>query len=97
MNEGAFRQNFGKSFNQNIGKWNLDNVNYCDSILDDTIAFQIKYNNNKSIPYKTKEIKEWFKENRDRMNEIDLKVEYGEIIDVFFLNINSKKNINLNN
>ncbi len=46
---------------------------------------------------KTKEIKEWFKENRDRMNEIDLKVEYGEIIDVFFLNINSKKNINLNN
>ncbi len=52
---------------------------------------------NKSIPYKTKEIKEWFKENRDKMNDIDLKVEYGEIIDVFFLNINSKKNINLNN
>ena len=76
-----------KVFNQNISKWNLDNIKNCDYILDNTKAFEIKYNNNKSIPYKTKEIKEWIINNRDKMNDIDIKEKYGKEVDGFFSNI----------
>ena len=75
------------NFNQNISNWNLEKVKSCEHILYGTKAFKIKYNNNKSMPYKTNDIKEWFKENRDKMNEIDIKDKYGEEVDGFFSNI----------
>jgi surface protein len=80
-----------KSFNQNISNWCLDNVLDCQFMLDKAKAFLDKYNSGEPLPYYTKKIKEWFNNNRDKMNEIDIKENHSEEINNFFSNINLKK------
>ena len=79
------------NFNGNISNWDTSNVTNISSIFFEAKAFLNKYNNGEPLPYNTKKIKEWFNNNRDKMNEIDIKVKHGEDIDNFFSNINLKK------
>ena len=78
---------YAKSFNQNISSWNLNNVTTMGNIFTAATAFQDKYNDGEHLPYNIEEFKEWFKENRDKMNEIDIKEKEGKNIDDFFSNI----------
>jgi hypothetical protein len=50
-------------------------------------AFYKKFNNNIPLPLENNDLKEWFNLNRERMNEIDIKIKHGEDIDGFFSNI----------
>ncbi len=69
---------YAKSFNQNISSWNLNNVTTMGNIFTAATAFQDKYNDGEHLPYNIEEFKEWFKENRDKMNEIDIKEKEGK-------------------
>ena len=77
---------YAKSFNQAL---NLDTskVTNMDYMFEKTKAFLDKYNSSKPLPNYTNEIKEWLNDNRDRMNEIDIKDKHGKEIDDFFSNI----------
>jgi hypothetical protein len=44
------------------------------------------------IPYHTEEFKIWFDNNRDRMNDLDIKDKYGNQINDFFSNIKGADN-----
>ena len=79
-----------EKFNQNISSWNLDNAIDCDSMLFYTKAFEKKYNYNLLLSYHKTNLKNWLNENRDRMNEIDIKDKHGENLDKFFSFISSK-------
>ncbi len=79
-----------EKFNQNISSWNLDNVIDCDTMLFYTKAFEKKYNYNLLLSYHTTNLKNWLNENRERMNEIDIKDKHGENLNNFFSFISSK-------
>ena len=77
-----------EKFNQNIGSWKLDNIISADDIFVCNRSFYLKYNNGKPMPNETKDFLNWLNNNRDRMNEIDIKLNYGEKINDFFSKIN---------
>ena len=79
------------SFNQNISSWDLSNIRYCDYMFDNAKTFLNKYNNGNSLPEDTIYIIDWLKDNKERMNAIDLKEKYGKEIDDFFLDISINK------
>ena len=69
---------------------NLDitNVTKCNNMFTSSKPYAAKYNNNNiPLPEDTEKIKDWFKENSDKINEINLKNRYGKEIDDFFFNI----------
>ena len=74
-------------FNQNISNWNLDKIENCDNMFEEAEAFLDKYNSGKPLPADSEDIKKWLIKNRDRMNAIDTKNNYGKEIDGFFSNI----------
>ena len=77
-----------KTFNQNISSWILDNIKSTYSMFDNAKAFLDKYNSGEALSSYTDKIKEWINNNRERMNEIDIKDQHGEEIDGFFYKIN---------
>ena len=68
---------------------NLDitNVTKCNNMFTSSKPYAAKYNNNIPLPEDIEKIKEWFKENSDKINAINLKNRYGKEIDDFFSNI----------
>ena len=83
----SYMFNKSKLFNQNISNWNLDNIRKCNYMFEETKAFLDKYNSGVSLPTNTNEIKEWLNNNRDRMNDIDIKEKHGDEVEGFFSNI----------
>ena len=83
-----------REFNQNISNWNLENIEDLNEIFEEAKAFIKKYNSDKPLPEDTKEIKNWFNLNRERMNMIDVKDKHGTEIDNFFSNFSKINNIN---
>ena len=79
-------------FAQNIGKWDLSNIKEAIFMLDNTEAFENKYNNGNTLPSYINDIKEWFNNNRDKMREIEIKEKYSNEIENFFLQVNNNKN-----
>ena len=73
-----------KKFNRNISNWNLEKIRLCEDMFDNAKAFLDKYNNGKSLPYHTDQIIDWLKDNRERINMIDIKDKHGEEVDSFF-------------
>ena len=73
-----------KAFNKNISSWIFNDNTNINSLFEYATAFLDKYNNGNPLPNHTDEIKEWIINNRERMNDIDLKDKYGEEIDMFF-------------
>ena len=71
-------------FNQNISSWNLNSKANCYNMFYKVEEFIKKYNNNKELPSLSDNIKDWLNDNRDRMNEIDIKDKYGKEVDNFF-------------
>jgi hypothetical protein len=86
--------NNAEKFNQNISSWKLDNIKSSYSMFNKAKAFEDKYNNGKPLSSYTDKIKEWINNNRERMNEIDIKDQHGEEIDGFFYKINDIYSIN---
>ena len=83
------------NFNQNIGKWNLNNVCHAEHMFYGAQSFINKYNNSKILSFNTINLKNWFNENKNKMNEIDIKENHGVEIDNFFskfTNINIEAN-----
>ena len=76
-------------FNQPIN-FDISNIITMERMFCDADAFLDKYNSGKALPDYTHKIKDWINNNRDRMNEIDLKDKYGDEIDDFFSNIKLK-------
>jgi hypothetical protein len=72
-----------KSFNQPI-IFDISKATIISCMFNKANAFKDKYNSGESLPNYTNEIKEWINNNRDRMNDINLKDKYGEEIDMFF-------------
>ncbi len=85
---------YTKAFNQNISSWNLKNIINCDYMFNNSKAFIDKYNSGEPLPKYTDNIKDWVNLNRDRMNEIDIKLNYGKKINDFFSIINEVYSIN---
>ena len=81
--------NEASAFNQPL-IFNISNVITMERMFCDADAFKDKYNSGKALPDYTHKIKDWINNNRDRMNEIDLKDKYGDEIDDFFSNIKLK-------
>ena len=79
-------------FAQNIGKWDLSNIKEAIFMLDNTEAFENKYNEGNTLPSYINDIKEWFNNNRDKMREIEIKEKYSNEIENFFLQVNNNKN-----
>ena len=77
---------YTRSFNQAIN-FNTSNVIDMDWMFYNAEAFQDKYNSGKELLYHTNEIKEWINNNRDKMNNLDIKDKYGDQINDFFFNI----------
>ena len=73
-------------FNQPI-IFDISKVTTMSYMFNNAKAFQNKYNSGEPLPNYTNEIKEWIINNRDRMNELDIKDKYGDQIDGFFSNI----------
>ena len=90
---------YAKKFDKNISKWNLENVKMCFELFYNADAFLDKYNNSLSLPKNTKDILEWFNNNKEKMNIIDIKDTHGKEIDDFFNNIYStnRNELKLNN
>ena len=76
-----------EKFDKNISNWNLDKIENCDNMFEEAEAFLDKYNSGKPLPADSEDIKKWLIKNRDRMNAIDTKNNYGKEIDGFFSNI----------
>ena len=53
-------------------------------MFDNAKAFLDKYNSSEPLPNRIEKIKEWFNLNRDKMDAIDIKENYGEEINNFF-------------
>ena len=70
-------------FNQPI-IFDISKATIMSYMFEKTKAFLDKYNSGEPLPYNTKKIKEWFNNNRDKMNEIDIKEKHGEEVDSFF-------------
>ena len=70
-------------FNQPI-IFDISKATIMSYMFEKTKAFLDKYNSGEPLPNYTNEIKEWIINNRERMNDIDLKDKYGEEIDMFF-------------
>ena len=85
---------YTKAFNQNIANWDFTNIKECDYMLKNAEAFIDKYNSGEPLPKYTDNIKDWVNLNKDRMNEIDIKLNYGEKINEFFSTINEVCSIN---
>ena len=86
--EGMFYN--AKSFNQPI-IFDISKATIMSYMFNNAKAFQNKYNSGETLPLDTKEIKEWLNENREKMNEIDLKDKYGDEIDDFFSKFSNKE------
>ncbi len=71
---------------------NITNVTKCNNMFTSSKPYAAKYNNNIPLPEDTEKIKEWFKENNDKINAINLKNRYGKEIDDFFSNIKRMDN-----
>ena len=82
---------YTRSFNQAIN-FNTSNVIDMDWMFYNAEAFQDKYNSGKELLYHTNEIKEWINNNRDKMNNLDIKDKYGDQINDFFSNIKKMDN-----
>ena len=78
---------YAKKFDKNISKWNLENVKMCFELFYNADAFLDKYNNSLSLPKNTKDILQWFNNNKEKMNIIDIKDTHGKEIDDFFTDI----------
>ena len=72
------------------------NINNANHMFDNAIAFETKFNNGNSLPKDTNNLKVWFKENRDMMLAIDIKVREKDNLDSFYNNLESLYN-NLDN
>ena len=77
-------------FNQPI-IFNISKATIMSYMFEKTKAFLDKYNSGEPLPNYTNEIKEWIINNRDRMNDIDIKNIHGKDIDDFFYKIENKK------
>ena len=60
-----------KEFNQALNNWDVSNVTDMNKMFDKAIAFEKRFNNGNSLPEKTNELKQWLKENRDKMLDIE--------------------------
>ena len=78
-------------FNQPI-IFDISKATIMSYMFEKTKAFLDKYNSGEPLPNYTNEIKEWIINNRDRMNELDIKDKYGDQIDGFFSNIKRMDN-----
>ena len=77
---------YARSFNQPIN-FDTSKVTNMEWMFNDAKAFLDRYNKGETLLDYTDKIKEWLNDNRDRMNEIDIKENHGEEIDDFFSNI----------
>ncbi len=77
---------YAERFNQPIN-FDISNIITMERMFCDADAFLDKYNSGKALADYTHKIKDWINNNRDIMNEIDLKDKYGDEIDDFFSNI----------
>ena len=85
------------NFDKNISKWNFDNIKSCYGMFFKTVAFLDKYHHGYNFGHQTEDIKDWFNKNRDKMNEIDLKLNHEKEINDFFSKIQDKNSIYKNN
>ncbi len=76
------------NFNQ-VLNWNVSNVTDMWAMFSNAIAFKTKFNNGKSLPNYTSDLKQWLKENRDsdRMLAIDIKEREKDNLDSFYNNL----------
>ena len=79
-----------KKFNQPL-IFDTSNVVNMDYMFNDAKSFLDRYNSGKDLPYYTNEIKDWINNNRDKMNEIDIKENHGKEINDFFNIISNTK------
>ena len=75
---------FAESFNETIN-FDFTNVINMDSILDNAIAFEKKFNNMQSLPHDTKNLKDWFYNNKDKLLSINKNFN-EEVLDYFEFN-----------
>ena len=85
----SYMFSFSEKFNQNISDWNLNDIVYFKYAFYKVESFLNKYNNGEILPNNSNELKKWFNENRDRMNDLDIKDKYSDQIDGFFSKINN--------
>ncbi len=62
---------YAKEFNQALDKWKISNVRDMGGMFYNTIAFEKRFNNGNSLPEDTNDLKQWLKENRDKMLAIE--------------------------
>ncbi len=84
--------NNAKNFDKPI-LWDLSKVETLIFIFYEAKAFQDKFNNGDFLPKYTRELKEWFVENRDIMMALNINDNDKKELDNYFENI---KSINLN-
>src|SRR5574344_997057 len=68
----SYMFSFSEKFNQNISNWSLNDIVYFKYAFYKVESFLNKYNNGENLPNNSNELKKWFNENRDRMNDIDI-------------------------
>ncbi len=73
-------------FNQPI-IFDISKVTTMSYMFNNAKAFLNKYNSGEYLPNYTNKIKEWLINNKERMNDIDIKDKYGDQIDDFFSDI----------
>ena len=80
-----------EKFDKNISNWNLDNIKDSYFMFKNTNAFIDKYNNGEPLPEDTEAIIQWINKNKEKMNNIHIKDQYGDEIDKFFSIINNNE------
>ena len=91
----SYMFSFSEKFNQNISDWNLNDIVYFKYAFYKVESFLNKYNNGEILPNNSNELKKWFNENRDRMNDLDIKDKYSDQIDGFFSKINNINSLDI--
>ena len=85
---------YASSFDQAVN-FDTSSVTNMDYMFDKALAFENKYNSGRSLPYYTNNIKDWLNDNRDRMNDLDIKDKYSDQIDGFFSKINNINSLDI--
>ena len=79
------------NFNQAI-LWDFSKVEILTFMFYEAQAFQDKFNNGNPLPNDTNNLKQWLKENSDKMFAIDIKEREKENLDSFYNNLESLYN-----
>lgn len=82
---------YENNFDKDLSYWNFDNVIFCEYVVFLNNEFKNKYNNGKEIPCESKEFKEWFEKNREKIR--NLNTSKNEVLNFFSFDKDLEKGI----